>query len=183
MQVKYPNQYNGIIACAPDPVDFRALSPLNIYRARNAFRRGSTGLQLQQSVTGTARTYTGDVLSGLEQDWRLEVALGGAVSGGQLGAWMAVYGPKDDLTGLPRALWDRETGEIDAAVAAHWRENYDISHIVKRDWNDPERNLSRALHGKLHVFVGSMDAYYLDAAVYLMVLQRLLLLLPMRRSS
>lgn len=162
VQVKYPTEYNGCIACAPDPIDFRALSPINIYNQSNAFRSGADGLQLKEDQTGSARTYTGKMLATIEDDFRFEAALGGSVSGGQLGAWMAVYGPKGD-NGLPKPLWSAD-GTIDNDVAAYWRENYDLSHIVARDWGN---GLAEKLRGKLHVWVGSMDAYYLDAAVFL----------------
>jgi hypothetical protein len=173
-QVKYPDEYNGAIACAPDPIDFRALSPINIYSQANAFRSGGGGgkMQLKEDQTGSARTYTGKMLATIEDDWRFEAALGGPVSGGQLGVWMAVYGPKG-ADGLPRALWGAD-GAIDAEVAAHWRENYDLSHIIQRDWNKDGKSkggkgkgLAASLRGKVHVWVGSMDAYYLDAAVFL----------------
>jgi hypothetical protein len=49
-------------------------------------------------------------------------------------------------------------------VAAHWRENYDLGHILKRDWS---KGLGRKLQGKIHVYVGDMDNYYLNDAVYL----------------
>lgn len=161
VQVKYPHEYNGCIACAPDPIDFRALLPVNIYTHANAFRKRGLGLQLRQDVTGLARTYTGDMLASLEDAYRFEQALGGAVSGGQIGVWMAVYGPKG-ADGMPVPLWDQH-GSINTTVAKHWRENYDLSFILARDWDQ----LSATLRGKLHVWVGSMDAYYLDAAVFL----------------
>ena len=95
VQVKYPTEYNGCIACAPDPIDFRALSPINIYNQTNAFRSGGGGvshsLQLKEDQTGSARTYTGKMLATIEDDFRFEAALGGAVSGGQIGIWMAAY--------------------------------------------------------------------------------------------
>jgi hypothetical protein len=75
---------------------------------------------------------------------------------------MAAYGPKG-ADGLPVPLWDSD-GNIDPKVALYWRENNDLSYIVKRDW----AKLAAPLRGKIKVFVGSMDAYYLDAAVYLM---------------
>ena len=170
VQIKYPNQYNGAIACAPDPIDFRALSPINIYDQTNAFRSSCSSnnkdtcpLQLLSDQVGSARTYTGKMLATIEDDFNFEIALGGPLSGGQIGVWFAVYGPKNQTTGLPIPLWD-ESGAIDPSVAKYWRDNYDLSYIVKRDW----KKLSKLLKGKIHVWVGSMDAYYLDAAVYLM---------------
>ena len=150
VQVLYPDEYNGCIACAPDPIDFRAMLPLDIYRSANAFRKRN-GVQLKESVTGSARTYTGDMLASLEDDYWFEQVLGGATSGGQIGVWMAVYGPRGD-DGMPRPLWN-SSGEIDREVAAYWRENYDLSHIIERDWS----RLAPLLRGKIHVWVGTME--------------------------
>ncbi len=66
--------------------------------------------------------------------------------------------------GYPKRIWDKRTGAIDRAVADHWRENYDLGHILRRDW---EKGLGRKLEGKLHLYVGDMDNYYLNNAVYL----------------
>ena len=105
MQVKYPSEYNGAIACAPDPIDFRALLPLNIYTSSNAFRSSGSSncsavsLQLKEDVTGLAREYTGKMLASLEDEFHFEAAIGGALSGGQIAVWMAVYGPRDGTTG------------------------------------------------------------------------------------
>ena len=38
------------------------------------------------------------------------------------------------------------------------------SHILRRDW---EKGLGKKLEGKLHIYVGDMDNYYLNNAVYL----------------
>ena len=35
----------------------------------------------------------------------------------------------------PLPIWDKESGEIDSAVATYWRENYDLSYILRRDWD------------------------------------------------
>ena len=37
-------------------------------------------------------------------------------------------------------------------------------HILRRDW---EKGLGEKLEGKLHIYVGDMDNYYLNNAVYL----------------
>jgi hypothetical protein len=47
-------------------------------------------------------------------------------------------------------------------VAAYWREHYDLSHIIERDW----ATLAPKLTGKIHIYVGSGDNYYLTDAVY-----------------
>ena len=65
--------------------------------------------------------------------------------------------------GYPKPIWDKLTGQIDEEVAAYWREHYDLSHILQRDW----KTLGPKLRGKLRIYVGDMDNYYLNNAVYL----------------
>ena len=49
-------------------------------------------------------------------------------------------------------------------MAAYWRERYDLRHILERDW----KKLGPKLAGKIHIYCGDMDNYYLNNAVYLM---------------
>ena len=64
--------------------------------------------------------------------------------------------------GYPQRIFDKETGVIDPAVAQYWREHYDLSHILERDW----AVLGPKVRGKLHIYVGSADNYFLNSAVY-----------------
>ena len=68
-----------------------------------------------------------------------------------------------DEDGYPKRAWDKRTGEIDHEVTDYWRENYDLRHILQRDW----ATLGPRLVGKLHIYAGDMDNYYLNNAVYL----------------
>ena len=64
-----------------------------------------------------------------------ELALGtNSRSGEQWDIWQAVYGPMG-TDGYPKPIWDKLTGEIDHQVATYWKENYDLRHILKRDWD------------------------------------------------
>ena len=65
--------------------------------------------------------------------------------------------------GYPKPIWDKVTGKIDKTVAAYWKENYDLSYILERDW----KTLGPKLRGKMRIYVGDMDNYYLNNAVYL----------------
>ncbi|HSN85964.1 MAG TPA: hypothetical protein VL025_04360, partial [Thermoanaerobaculia bacterium] len=56
------------------------------------------------------------------------------------------------------------TGVIDPEVAAYWRDHYDLAHILERDW----KTLGPKLAGKINVYVGDMDNYYLNNSVYLL---------------
>jgi hypothetical protein len=82
-------------------------------------------------------------------------------SGGQYDIWQAVFSPAG-ADGYPQPIFDKVTGVIDPAVAAYWREHYDLSHIIARDWI----TLAPKLQGKIHIYVGSGDNYYLTDAVY-----------------
>jgi hypothetical protein len=93
-----------------------------------------------------------------------ELALGGrSRSGQQWDIWEAVYSPAGP-DGYPMRIFDKLTGEIDRKVAEYWREHYDLRHILERDWAE----LGPKLQGKIHIYCGDMDTYYLNNAVYLM---------------
>ena len=66
--------------------------------------------------------------------------------------------------GYPKPIWDKSTGKIDRDVAEYWKENYDLRYILERDW----ATLGPKLAGKIHIYAGDMDNYYLNNAVYLM---------------
>jgi len=61
-------------------------------------------------------------------------------------------------------LFDRVTGKVDPEVAAYWREHFDITHIIKRDW----KTLKPVLDGKIHIIIGDTDTFHLDEAAKLM---------------
>jgi hypothetical protein len=72
-----------------------------------------------------------------------------------------VFGPQG-TDGYPKPIFDKKTGAIDPAVAAYWRDHFDLTHIVARDW----AKLGPKLQGKIHIYVGSADTYFLTDAVY-----------------
>ena len=109
------------------------------------------------------RNYLGHISSTLEDVNRLELVLGTkSRSGQQWDIWEAVYSPLGP-DGYPRRIWDKRTGVIDHEVAKYWREHYDLGHILERDWP----MIGKHLEGKINIYVGDMDNYYLNNAVYL----------------
>jgi hypothetical protein len=159
-QVKYPDEYNGCFSACPDPIDFRAYTVVDIYEDENAYFVDS---QWKRTPRPGQRNYLGHVSATLEEVNRRELVLGTkGRSGQQWDIWEAVYSPVGP-DGYPKRLWDKRTGEIDHEVAEHWRENYDLSHILRRDW----ATLGPKLEGKIHLYTGDMDNYYLNNAVYL----------------
>ena len=161
VQIFYPDEYNGTWSFCPDPIDFRAYSLVDIYDHKNAYF--SDG-RWKRTPRPSFRNEIGEVLSTNEETNHLELVLGtNARSGYQYDIWQAVFGPVGD-NGYPKPIWDKLTGVIDHAVSAYWRENYDLRHILERDW----KTLGSKLKGKIHIYTGDMDNWYLNNAVYLM---------------
>ena len=161
VQIFYPDEYNGCYAACPDPIDFRAYCLVNIYEDKNAYY---TGPVFKRVPRPGHRNYLGELDATLEQMNHKELALGTrSRSGDQWDIWDAVYGPMGP-DGYPQPVWDKLTGVIDHNVADYWRENYDLRYILERDWV----KLGPKLEGKIHVYCGDMDNYYLNNAVYLM---------------
>lgn len=160
VQMFYPDDFNGAFAACPDPIDFRQYTTIDLYKDRNAFwREGPFG----RVPRPAHRNYLGHVDYTMEQEQRLELVLGDkSRSGQQWDIWEAVYSPQG-ADGYPQRIFDKRTGVIDPKVAAHWRENYDLVHIMKRDW----KTLGPKIRDKVFLYVGDMDNYYLNNAVYL----------------
>lgn len=159
VQMFYPDEYNGTWVACPDPIDFRAYTVVNIYADTNAYYRDGPFKRVPRPGQ---RNYLGHLLTTLEQSNHRELALGTrSRSGDQWDVWESVYSPVGD-DGYPKPIWNKLTGEIDHSVAEYWRENYDLSHILQRDW----QTLGPKLRGKLRIYVGDMDNYYLNNAVY-----------------
>jgi hypothetical protein len=160
VQVFYPDQYNGCFAACPDPIDFRAYGLVNIYKDKNAYYFEGRWRKIKRPEN---RNYLGEIRETLEETNHRELVLGtNSRSGAQWDIWQAVFGPVGE-NGFPKPIWDKLTGEIDPAVALYWRENYDLGYILKRDW----KKLGPKLKGKIHIYCGDMDNFYLNNAVYL----------------
>ncbi len=161
VQVLYPDEFNGTFAACPDSLDFRHYSAVNIYADDNAYRMQGDFNTVERPAY---RDYLGNISVTMEDENHMELVIGDkSRSGGQWDAWEAVYSPMGE-DGYPLRLWDKNSGEIDHDVARHWRDNYDMRYILERDW----ATLGPKLEGKLHVFVGDMDNFYLNNAVYLL---------------
>lgn len=161
VQMFYPDHYNGAFVACPDPVDFRAYTHINLYEDKNAFYMQGPHMQVAQPGY---RDYLGRVHSTVQSTNQYELAIGThSRSGDQFDIWEAVYSPvgKD---GYPQRIFDKETGDIDHSVAAYWKEHYDLRYILERDW----ATLGPKLQGKLHIYCGSADNYFLNDAVYLL---------------
>jgi len=160
-QTFYPDEYNGCFAACPDPIDFRAYCLVNIYEDENAYFKGGPFKKVE---TPAHRNYLGEVNATMKQMNHVELAIGtNSRSGDQWDIWQAVYSPMAS-DGYPKPIWDKKSGKIDKEVADYWKENYDLRYVLERDWG----KIGPKLKGKIHVYCGDMDNYYLNNAVYLM---------------
>ncbi|WP_297796309.1 alpha/beta hydrolase-fold protein [uncultured Eudoraea sp.] len=161
VQVKYPEEYNGCFAACPDPIDFSSYVLTNIYEDENAYYYKSDHKMLEVPAH---RDYLGHIQSTVRDENHLELVLGDkSRSGQQWDIWEATYSPQGD-EGYPERIWDKRTGIINPEVANYWKENYDLRYILERDWD----KLGDKLKGKIHIYCGDMDNYYLNNAVYKM---------------
>jgi hypothetical protein len=158
-QVFYPDQYNGSYAACPDPIDFHHYMTVDLYNHKNAYYAEGP---FRKTPRPGHRDYLGHVNAMVKDMNYRELALGTkGRSGDQWDIWEAVYSPvgKD---GYPKRVFDKKTGDIDKEVVNYWKENFDLTHIVQRDWP----KIGEKLKGKLHLYVGDMDNFYLNNAVY-----------------
>jgi len=161
VQMFYPDHYNGAFVACPDPVDFHAYMTTDLYKDDNMFYRPGANKKVEQPAM---RDYLGHTLISVRDNVAYEAALGDhGRSGEQFDIWQAVFSPQG-ADGYPVSIFDKDTGAIDHKTAAYWREHYDLNHILQRDW----KTLGPKLQGKLHLYVGSDDTYFLNDAVYLM---------------
>jgi hypothetical protein len=161
VQLFYPEHYNGAFVACPDPVDFHAFMTADLYSQDDIFYIEGANKRIEQPAM---RDYLGHTLLSMRDNIAYEAALGDhGRSGEQFDIWQAVYSPVG-VDGYPRPIFDKQTGKIDHQTAEYWREHYDLNAKLQREW----LTLGPKVQGKLHIYVGSDDTYFLNDAVYLM---------------
>ena len=150
LQIAYPDHFNGVWSTSPDPVDFRDFQGIDLTKPdANMF------LDARGDKRPLAR-WRGKPLVYYRSFSDMEEVMG---HGGQLASFETVFSPRGP-DGRPRKLWDRNTGTIDPDTAKSW-ERYDIRIVLEKNWT----TLAPKLAGKLHVWTGAEDTYYLEGAV------------------
>ncbi len=153
LQVTYPEEFAGCWSHCPDPVDFRDFQRIDLYQSGANMYHDGKGQRRPLARQGE------QVMLWYEDFCKREWVLG---PGGQIHSFEAVFSPR--LTdGTPALVFDRETGNVDPVVAKSW-EKYDIRLVLERNW----KTLGPRLAGKLHVYAGGVDTYYLDGAARLL---------------
>lgn len=157
LQVFYPGFFNGVWSYCADAVDFHHFQLVDVYEDDNAFVNQSGYLR------PSMRTTEGEPVFSIRDEVQLEAVLGRgntfATGGGQWGAWNAVYSPRG-RDGRPREIWNSATGAIDHRVAEAWKA-YDLHQVLAGNWSE----IGPQLQGKLHIWMGDMDSFYLNNAM------------------
>ncbi len=147
----------------PDPIDFRQYTNFDIYKDSNAYY---TSGPWRRTPRDGERDYLG----------RGHAIDGGATEPARAGArdtlaspegsgdiWEAVFSPAGP-DGYPRRIYDKRTGAIDHVTAQLLaRPLRPRPHHAARLWS----TLGPKLRGKIHIYAGLSDNWFLNDAVYL----------------
>jgi S-formylglutathione hydrolase FrmB len=155
LQTTYPKIFGGTWSTSPDPSDFHSFTTVDLYAANANMYRFPDG-----SAHPVIRVH-GTIMATIEQLARMEAVLGDY--GGQLASFEWVFSPRG-ADGRPVPMFNRATGAVDPIVIAYWGEHYDIAHRIETHW----ASLAPDLRGKIHLFVGTDDTFYLDGPAHLL---------------
>lgn len=152
LQIAYPDFFGGVWSTAPDPVDFHQFQLVDIYNPGANMFNDEQGQPIPLARDGGKPIIFTKPFSDMERPIR----------GEQLGSFEAVFSPADS-NGQPKMLWNRDSGVVDQVVAKEWQK-YDIDRKLRAEWP----TIGPKLKGKIHVFCGDVDTFYLDGAVKLL---------------
>lgn len=153
LQVTYPDVFGGCWSHCPDPVDFRDFQYMNLYDPKTNFYTTEDG---SRRPLGRKED---QIILYYREFVALETVLG---DGGQIHSFEAVFSPRGK-DGKPLLVFDRATGLVNVDVAETWKK-YDIRYILENNW----KTLGPKLEGKIHVYAGEVDNFYLERAVGLL---------------
>lgn len=153
LQTRYPKIFGGTWSTSPDPSDFHDFTGVDLYAPHANIYRKADGTPYP-----LVRDH-GRVLATFRQFAELERVMG--AYGGQLASFDWVFSPRGK-DGRPEPMFNRDTGEVDPAVVAYWRDHYDIAYRLAQHWPA----LKPDLDGKIHLYVGTADTFYLDGPAH-----------------
>ncbi len=155
LQIDYPQVFGGTWSTSPDPSDFHDFTGVDLYAPHANIYKHSDG-----SPNPLIRDH-GKVIGTFEEFSKNERVLG--PYGGQIASFEWVFSPRG-ADGRPVQMFNRDTGDVDPAVIAYWHDHYDLANIVQKTW----AQRGPQLRGRIHVFVGTADTFYLDGAAHKM---------------
>ena len=157
LQLFYPETFNGVFSYSPDPVSYKQFFTLNMYKDKNLFYNE---FGYQRPVV---RTRIDNAIVSMKDWTKLENVLGYSGtyidSDRNLGVLSTIFGPKG-TDGKPIPLFDSQTGIIDPQAVASWS-RYDLANYVKDNW----ATIGSKLQGKIYIWAGTQDPYFLNNGV------------------
>ncbi len=154
LEINYPRIFGGTWSTSPDPSDFHDFTGTDLYAPKANVYRKPDG-----TPTPIMRA-DGKVVATFEQFAKIEAVLG--PYGGQVSSFDWVFSPKGP-SGAPEPMFDRVTGFVHPEVVRYWHDHYDLAHLTEEHW---ARDGS-LLKGRIHLFVGTADTFYLDGSARL----------------
>jgi S-formylglutathione hydrolase FrmB len=154
LQINFPQVFGGTWSTSPDPSDFHNFTGPDLYAPHaNVFHR-------PDGTPFPIMRVDGKVVATFEQFTKIEAVLG--PYGGQITSFDWVFSPRAK-SGTPKPMFDHLTGDVDPTVVAYWHDHYDLAHLVEEKW--PTQ--AALLKGRIHLFVGTADTFYLDSSAHL----------------
>ncbi|KAI0436697.1 Alpha/Beta hydrolase protein [Xylaria telfairii] len=155
-----PDLFGACFSSYPDSLDFHDHQAIPLYTNKNAYQYANG------SKIGSIRTFNNNtevVLATVAQENHWELVFGtSSRSSLQWDVWNAVFGAQG-LNGYPLEPWDKVTGEIYPEAVEYWK-GMDLSNYVASNW-DNAKNLGEVLRGRIYIYVGTHDNYYLNQGV------------------
>jgi S-formylglutathione hydrolase FrmB len=149
LQLEYPEDFNGCWSHCPDPVDFHDFQMIDLYKpGTNMYTDDQGGKRPIARMGGAPSLFYKEFVA-------METVMG---PGGQIGSFEAVFSPKGS-DGKPVQIFDRVTGEVFTDRVKAW-EKYDIRRKLEAEWSSKGSKLK----GKIRVYAGEMDTFYLEGA-------------------
>ncbi|MFC2170326.1 hypothetical protein ACFLRM_07210, partial [Acidobacteriota bacterium] len=158
--VWYPEFYGGTWTFYPDQIDFHYYQLVNLYEPKNAYYIEKEWIKIP--IPGSRNTDGLPRYMMTEENYKEEVIGDRYRGGGQWSIWNAVFGPVAD-DGYPKPIWDPWTGEVDPETAQWAIDHYDITNYLRKNW----ATVGPKLVGKINLFCGRMDNFWIEQAVYL----------------
>jgi hypothetical protein len=155
-----PDLFGVCFSSYPDSLDFHRHQDIELYTASNAYQRadGSFVPSIRTHVNGSEV-----ILATVKQENQWELTFGTASrSFNQWDVWNAVFGVQG-YNNYPLEPWDKVTGEIYPEAVEYWKP-FDLSDYVVTNFNS-SKNLGAALAGRIFVYVGTWDNYFLNEGV------------------
>ncbi|ETN46467.1 uncharacterized protein HMPREF1541_00652 [Cyphellophora europaea CBS 101466] len=155
-----PDLFGACFSSYPDSLSFRRHQDIPLYNATNAYTNpdGSKIYSIREVVNDTLTDVTT-----VEQENHWELSFGtSSRSALQWDVWNAVFGVQG-YNHYPLEPWDKVTGDIYPEAVEYWR-SMDLAEHITSNW-DNALNLGEALKGRIFVYVGSWDNYFLNEGV------------------